>query len=673
VTINESDVLWRPDARWIENANVTKFQRWLERERGLSFADYDSLWRWSVDDLEGFWGALWEYFHIQSSAPYERVLASDAMPGARWFPGARLNYAEHLIAALRPGAPALYHASESEPARPLPSDELGARVRALGQRLRELGIGPGDRVASYMPNIPETVIAMLATTAIGAVWSSCSPDFGTKGVLDRLAQLKPKLLFAVDGYRYGGKVYDRRAELAGIIGGLPSLEYVVGLSRHAPFDLATGEARLLSWESLFDREPAADFRFEQVAFDAPLWILFSSGTTGLPKAIVHGHGGILLESLKSLTFHFDLHEGETAFFYSTTGWMMWNAVVSMPLAGARPLLYDGHPTYPDVSTLWRLADDCGAALFGASPSYVDMLRKAGFSPKEHFKLERLRAIVPAGSPVSPECGAWFYDNVKPNLWLATGSGGTDVCSGLVGGVPTLPVRAGEIQARQLGVAVDCFDEDGRSLVGEVGELVVKRPMPSMPVALWGDESGERYRDAYFDKYPGIWRHGDLFRINARGGCFVLGRSDATLNRHGVRIGPAEIYRALESVPEVADSLIVNLDLPGGRFFMPLFVKLKPGLTLDEALQQRIAATIRDACSPRHVPDRIIAVDEIPYTLTGKKMEVPVRRILMGAPPDKAANRSAMAIPKALDAIVAYAERQTDFSYLPGARRQGAAP
>ena len=670
MTVHESDLLWTPSPTWIENARITHFQRWLARERGLDFADYDAMWRWSVEDIEGFWTEIWDYFDIKSSTPCESVLASETMPGARWFPEAKLNYAEHVFRALKPGKPAFFYASETSSAQTLLGDDLANRVRTLATALRELGLKPGDRVASYLPNIPETIIAMLATTAIGAVWSSCSPDFGTQGVLDRLAQLKPKLLFAVDGYQYGGKIFDRRAELSGILAGLPSLEHVVGLSRYAPFDISVGSAQLHSWESLVERPPVAarDFRFEQVDFSAPLWILFSSGTTGLPKAIVHGHGGILLESYKSLAFQFDLNEGDNAFFYSTTGWMMWNVLASMPLVGARPLLYDGHPTYPDVGTLWRLADQCGASFFGASPSYVDMLRKAEYSPKDHFKLDKLRAITLTGSPVSPECAAWFYENVKSDLWLATGSGGTDICTGLVGATPVLPVRAGEIQTRLLGVAVECFDEDGQAVVDEIGELVVTKPMPSMPIAFWDDPDGERYRNAYFDRYPGVWRHGDMFRINQRGGCFVMGRSDATLNRHGVRMGAAEIYRALEGVPEILDSLIVNLDLPGGQFFMPQFVKLKPGVALDEALQARIAGVIRKTYSPRHVPDRMIQVAEIPYTLTGKKLEVPVRRILMGASPEKAANRNAMANPRALDEIVAYAAAQKDFTYAPEGQR-----
>ena len=663
--IQESQLLWTPSPEWIERANVTDFTRWLERRRGLKFADYSALWRWSVEDLEGFWGALWDYFGIVASAPYERVLASADMPGAQWFPGARLNYAEHALRWEQHGGDAVISLSEDGAPVGVPWPEFAGKVRLVATALRGLGVEPGDRVASYAPNIPETMIAMFAATAIGAVWASCSPDFGARGVLDRLQQLKPKVLFCVDGYRYGGKAFDRSQELAGIVGGLDSLDHVIAIARLAPDRPLSFEVATTAWEAILRRPAVAkeNFAFAQVPFDHPLWVLFSSGTTGLPKAIVHGHGGILMETMKTLKFHMDIHAGERAFFYTTTGWMMWNAVASMLSLGACPVLYDGNPAYPSVDALWRIADQCGVAFFGASPSYVEIMRKAGVVPKQRFELETLRAIMPAGSPVSAEITAWFYQSVKDDLWIATGSGGTDICSGLVGGVPTLPVYAGEIQARQLGTAVDCWDEDGRPLVDRVGELVVTKPLPSMPLGFWGDEAGARYREAYFDLYPGVWRHGDLLRINARGGCFVLGRSDATLNRHGVRIGTAEIYRTLDTLDAIADGLIVNLDLPGGAFFMPLFVKLKPGRTLDEPLRKRIHEALREAYTPRHTPDRIIEVKEIPYTLTGKKMEVPVRRLLMGATPEAVLNRNAMANPHTLDEFVAYAAGQTDYARL----------
>ena len=658
----ESELLWTPSPAWIERANVTDFQHWLKRERGLEFADYGALWTWSVTDLEGFWGALWDYFGIQASAPYGRVLGSDAMPGAKWFAGSRLNYAEHALRWERPGAEALVFLSEDAPPRAMSWEDFAGKVRQAATALREFGVTPGDRVVSYAPNIPETMIMLYACAAIGAIWASCSPDFGAQGAIDRLAQLKPKALFCADGYRYGGKPFDRTAELQALVRGVGTLERVIVCRRLHPDRPLALDAPTTDWAEVIGRPavPRDSFRFEQVAFDHPLWVLFSSGTTGLPKAIVHGHGGILMETGKTLKFHMDIHAGERVFFYTTTGWMMWNAVASTLTLGAVPVLYDGNPAFPAVDSLWRMADDCEVAFFGASPSYVDIMRKQGVVPKERYGLKNLRAIMPAGSPVSPDCTAWFYLNVKPDLWIATGSGGTDICSGLVGGVPTLPVYAGEMQGRQLGASVYCFNDDGEAVVDEVGELVVTRPIPSMPLFFWGDEDGARYREAYFDVFPGVWRHGDLFRLNARGGCFVLGRSDATLNRHGVRIGTAEIYRTLDRLPEIADSLIVNLDLPGGGFFMPLFVKLRDGHALDDALRARIAAALREDYTPRHVPDRIFAVAEIPYTLTGKRMEVPVRRILMGAAPEAVLNRNAVANPHGLDDFVAYARNSSDF-------------
>ncbi|MGH3343022.1 MAG: acetoacetate--CoA ligase [Carbonactinosporaceae bacterium] len=669
--VREGDLLWTPSPEQVAGTNITVFLRWLAERRGRQFADYHALWRWSVEDLEGFWQALWDYFGIRSSAPHTRVLGSRAMPGAEWFPGARLNYAQHVLDRERPGEDALLFRGETTPpTAPLTGpltglawEDLAGQVRILATRLRALGVGPGDRVAAYLPNIPQTVIAMLATTSIGAVWASCSPDFGWRGVLDRFQQLAPKVLFCVDGYRYGGREFDRRDELRHIIDALETLETVVHLPYLQPHGPEPPLAAAVPWDTLLDHPPvpAEDFTFEQVPFGHPLWILFSSGTTGLPKAIVHGHGGILLEQLKLQHFHMDLRAGERAFFFTTTGWMMWNFLVSMLLAGVCPVLYDGSPVYPEHDVLWRLAQDGGVAFFGASPSYVDMMTKAGVVPAQRYDLSGLRAVLPAGSPVSPECTAWFYRNVKPDLWVATGSGGTDVCTGFVGGVPTLPVYAGEIQARSLGVAAQAFDEHGGSVVDEVGELVITAPMPSMPVRLWGDDGDRRYRETYFDDFPGRWRQGDFFRINQRGGCFVLGRSDATLNRHGVRIGTAEIYRALAALDEVDDALIVNLDLPGGAFFMPLFVKLAEGLRLDAALDRRIRQHLRSEYTPRHVPDRVVQVPDIPMTLTGKKMEVPVRSILLGAAPRQAANRNAMANPQALDPFVDYARTQQDYA------------
>ncbi len=660
--IEAGKLLWTPPAQRLQRSHLTRYLQWLEA-RGRKFGSYEELWRWSVADLEAFWASLVEFCGLEFGRPAERVLGKRAMPGAEWFPGATLNYARHALRHERAGEDALLYLSERRPLAAMSWTELARQVRVLATRMRALGIAPGDRVVAYLPNTPEAIVAMLATASIGAVWSSCGPDFGTRGVLDRYAQLAPKLIFCVDGYSYGGKPFDRRAEIREIIAGLPTLSQVIYLPYLTPEDLTPLTPRALFWaDVLAGADPGHEaFQFEEVPFAHPLWILFSSGTTGLPKPIIHCHGGITLEQLKLFHFHMDMHARQRMFFFTSTGWMMWNFLASALLMDVVPVLYDGNPAWPAPDLLWKMADDTGANLFGASPTYQGILEKAGIVPKQRFKLERLETIVLAGSPVTAECHNWFYENVKQDLWAHSGSGGTDICSGLVGGVVNLPVYAGEIQARQLGVAAYAFDDQGRSLIDEVGELVITEPLPSMPVGFWGDADGSRYRESYFDQWPGVWRHGDFFRVNARGGCFVLGRSDATLNRHGVRIGTAEIYRSLLGVPEVEDSLIVNLDLPGGRFFMPLFVKTKGDVKLDEDIASRIRAQIRREYSPRHVPDVIHQVQAIPYTLTGKKMEVPVRRILMGVAPEKAANRAAMANVESLDYFIEYARKQSEYS------------
>src|SRR6266850_602987 len=575
MSVTEGELLWTPSAECFATSHLPPYLHWLERERGLTFVDYEELWRWSVSDIEAFWQSIWDYFKVRSSAPHTKVLASRKMPGADWFPGARLNYAEHILRHERPDAEALVHFSERTPITTLSWIDLGNRVRTLATELRTMGVKPGDRVAAYLPNGPEAVIALLATTSIGAIWSACGPDFGTRGVLERFSQLAPKVMFCVDGYQYAGKPFSRKAEIRDIIAGLPSLERVVYLPYLERNDREPLSKNCVLWEELFKRPPvgAAEFTFEQVPFAHPLWILFSSGTTGLPKAIVHGHGGIILEQLKLMHFHMDLPRRGRMFFFTTTGWMMWNFLVSSLLVDVVPVLYDGNPAWPQADALWKVVEDTGTCFFGASPTYQQILEKNAIVPREHFALSKLTAIMLAGSPVSPECMKWFYDNVKQDLWVLTGSGGTDVCTGFTGGVQTLPVYAGEMQARSLGIAAHAFNAKGESVIDEVGELVITEPMPSMPVYFWNDPDNKKYRESYFQEFPGSWRHGDFFRVNGRGGCFVSGRSDATLNRHGVRIGTAEIYRSLATLPGVDDALIVNLDLPGGHFFMPLFVKL----------------------------------------------------------------------------------------------------
>ncbi len=661
--VKEGQLLWEPSAEWLAEANITAFCDWLARTRKLQFEDYEELRRWSVDQLEDFWAAIWEYFDVQASSPYERVLGDRAMPGAQWFSGARLNYAEHIFRHCGTDTAALMFASEDSELAELGWQELASKVRILAQRLRDSGIKPGDRVAAYLNNSPEAVIGMLATVSIGAVWTACSPDLGIPSVLDRFSQLEPKFLFCVDGYRYGGKSYSRRKEIRELAAALPSLENVVLVPNLEPDNSDLPIDGALLWSKLFDGSPvpAKEFEFAQVPFDHPLWILFSSGTTGIPKAIVHSHGGILLEQMKLTSLHMNLKSGDRLFFFTTLGWMMWNFLVSSMLIGVVPILYDGNPNYPDAEYLWRLVETSGARLFGASPTFVQMQEQAGIIPRNKFELAELQAVILAGSPVSAECMAWFYDNVKKDLWLLPGSGGTDICSGFVGGVPGPCVYAGEIQGIHLGVDAHAFDEQGNSVINEVGEMVITQPMPSMPVCLWNDDNDARYKATYFDTYPGVWRQGDFFMVNDRGGCFVLGRSDATLNRFGVRIGTAEIYRCMELIEEVDDALIVNLDLPGGKFFMPLFVKLADSLELDETIEEKIRRSLRENYSPRHVPEKIYQVDDIPYTLTGKKMEVPVRRILTGTPVDEAANPSVMSNPASLDYFVKFAEEQADYT------------
>ena len=660
-SIREGELLWTPSQARRDRSQVKRYMQWLKEHRGLHLENYEALWRWSVTDLDGFWHSIWDYFGIQASTPFSKVLGRRNMPGAEWFPGARLNYAGYILARERPEATAIISVREGGTPQRMSWATLGDQVRILATQLRQMGVRPGDRVAAILPNAPQAAIATLATTSIGAIWSCCGPDFGTKGVLERLRQLAPKVLLYVDAYQYGGKHYDRTTELGEILKGLDTVEHAIRVP-NGTAPARTLPAGVRCWDELMDqpRVAAADFACEQVAFDHPLWILFSSGTTGLPKPIVHGHGGILLEHLKHLHFNYEATPGQPLFFFTTTSWMIWNFLLSSLAADVIPVLYDGNPAYPKADALWKVIEESGATLFGTSPSYIDLQRKAGIVPKQRFDLSRLESVTLAGSPVSAECMQWLYENVNADLWVASGSGGTDCCTGFVAGVSMLPVYAGEIQARALGCAIFAFDEQGHEIVDAVGELVITVPMPSMPVKFWDDPDDLRYRESYFNVYPGIWRHGDFVRFNQRGGVYVLGRSDSTLNRHGIRIGTAEIYRSLALLEEIDDALIVNLDLPGGKFFMPLFVKLRGERVLDEPLVQRIAKQLRRDYSPRHVPDKIYQVLDIPYTLTGKKLEVPVRRILMGVDPDKAANRAALRNPASLDYFIDYAKNQRDF-------------
>jgi acetoacetyl-CoA synthetase len=660
--VESGKLLWSPSPERIAQARLTDFRQWLTAERNLAFPDYESMWEWSTNDIDAFWQACWDFFGIEATKQPTAVLGKRTMPGAEWFPGAEINYARHMLRHERPNTAALYHLNERQGLQEMSWEELAGKVRIVATQFRKLGVKRGDRVCAYMTNVPEAMIAMLATTSLGAIWSSCGPDFGTPGVLDRFLQLEPTVLLHIDGYQYGGKPFDRRPEVEKILARLTTVKHVIQLPYLDPVNTRKLTANTIFWNELLDHPPVsrAEFKYEEVPFNHPLWILFSSGTTGLPKPIMHSHGGIMLEQFKHLAFNFDMRAGETMFFFTTTGWMMWNFLVSSMLSNVKPVLYDGNPAWPDGDVLWKMVQDSRANLFGASPTYQSILEKNGIVPKDKFDLSALMSVTLAGSPVTPECQAWFHENVKQEAWIAPGCGGTDICSGFVGGCVILPQYAGEIQARCLGIAVHVMGDDGKFVINEVGEMVVTQPAPSMPVGFWNDKNDERYIETYFSDFPGMWRQGDFYRINQRGGCFVLGRSDATLNRHGIRIGTSEIYRSVCAVDGVEDGLIVNLDLPGGDFFMPLFVQLEPGRVLDEALIKAINARLRQEYTPRHVPDKIFQVPAIPYTISGKRMEVPVRRILSGVPLAKAANRDAMANPAALDFYIEYARTQNDY-------------
>jgi acetoacetyl-CoA synthetase len=649
----EGTPLWKPSEKLKENARIFDYMKWLRDEKDLSFEDYNDLWEWSVTDLERFWASVWEYCGVDASKFYERVLAKRGMPGAEWFSGAELNYAEHVLkhAKGRLDEPAILHQSEVRSLGEVSWGELREKTVALAAGLKEMGVQRGDRAAAYLPNVPEAVIALLACASIGAVWSSCSPDFGAGSVVDRLKQIEPKVLIAVDGYRYGGKDYDRIDVVARLQREIPTLQKTIILPYLAEDPDTSPLENVVMWDELLARHEGAEIAFEQVPFDHPLWVLYSSGTTGLPKAIVHSQGGILIEHLKKAVLHIDLGPDDRFFWFTTTGWMMWNLVVAGLLTGSTVLLYDGNPGHPDMNVLWEFAEKTGMTCFGTSASYITACMKADIEPGRDFDLTKLRSIGSTGSPLPPEGFEWAYDHVKEDLWLFSTSGGTDLCSAFVGGVPILPVRAGELQARSLGARVEAFDEEGNPKIDEVGELVITEPMPSMPIYFWNDPEGERYRESYFDVYPGVWRHGDWIKVKDDGACVIYGRSDSTINRGGIRMGTSEIYSAVDKVEEVADSLVVDVPKGGGSSFMPLFVVLQEGVDLDDDLQNRIKGSIRENTSPRHVPNEIFAVPDIPKTLNGKKLEVPVKKILSGIPPEKAASKESLSNPESLDRFV----------------------
>ena len=626
--------------------------QWLGRKRQLNFESYESLWQWSVDQPADFWAALWDYFEIDSPTPPEAILSDGPMPFYNWFEGSKLNYAHELIRrAYSTERPAMLFASERHTLHHISWQQVKAAAGSIQHHLKLHGLKPGDRVAAYLPNIPEAAIAFLATASAGGVWTSVSPDFGTSSVIDRFQLIEPKVLIAVDGYSYGGKLFDKTADLQAIRQALPTLELVIVVPYLHTESPQSSVPNAELWPNLLQKP--AELLTEMLPASHPLWILYSSGTTGAPKAITHSHGGILLEHLKYIHFHNNVMPGQNFFWYTTTGWMMWNFLIGSWLAGATLVVYDGSPGYPDMSRLWQLAEQAPIHHFGTSAPFIMATLKAGIQPGTSYKLDALVSIGSTGSPLPPEGFEFVYRSIHPNVWLCSMSGGTDVCSAFVGGNPLKPVYAGEIQCRALGCKLEAWDDNGHPQLDTMGEMIISQPMPSMPIGFWGDEGHKRYLESYFEMYPNAWRHGDWITVTPHGSVVIHGRSDATLNPQGIRIGTAEIYRALDTITEIRDSLVVNLDYDNGNQYMPLFVVLAPGHTLSTELQQRIARTIRQSYTPRHVPDTIVVIAEVPYTLSGKKMEAPVKRILQGAEPARVAKSDAMRNPASLQFFVDY--------------------
>ncbi|MBO6523063.1 MAG: acetoacetate--CoA ligase [Balneolaceae bacterium] len=643
---DQEHTFWSPSEDFVQNSNLKKYEDWLKQEKGLAFDSYHQLWEWSCSNIEDFWESLWEYFDVISHSDYDQVLNSHSMPGTNWFEGATLNYSEHIFRQKSGDRSALIFSNEAKETKTLSWDDFEQHVASAREFLIGKGISKGDTVSAYLPNTPEAIISFLAVNSLGAIWSCCSPDFGSKTVIDRFDQIKPKVFIACDGYTYGGKETSRINEVKSISSSISSIEHVVLVPSLNPSAELPGATL---WQEVISNKDS-ELAFEPVDFSHPIWVLYSSGTTGKPKAITHSHGGVLLEHLKYMHFHNDVKPGENFFWFTTTGWMMWNFLQASLLAGATPVLFDGSPGYPDLNILWELSEQFPIHHFGTSAPYLVACMKKRLSPGSNFDLSYLRSIGSTGAPLPPEAFDWVYEHVSKDVWLCSMSGGTDVCTAFVGGIPNQPVYRGKIQGRALGCSLFGFDDDGNEVFDSLGEMVITEPMPSMPIYFWGDENHERYRSSYFDKFPGQWCHGDWINLSENGSLIIQGRSDATLNRKGIRIGTAEIYAVLNKISGIKDSLIVNLEREGGNDFMPLFVVLDGSSSL-EKLVPFIISTLKQQCSPRHVPDEIFEVPDIPYTLSGKKMEVPVKKALLGMDVSKSMNKDASRNPEAMDLFI----------------------
>lgn len=653
----KTDILWSPSTEFKQNSNLQSYITWLNKKQIVLVDNYQDLWQWSVDFPSDFWKSIWEYFEIIHEGNFEEVLSSDPMPHTKWFEGSKLNYAEHIFRNKNKDYPAILFKSEKKEIKEISWEELERSVARLSFYFKEKGIKAGDRIVGYLPNCPEATIAFLACNSIGAIWSSTSPDFGEQSVIDRFRQIEPKIFIGIDGYSYQGKDFSRENQVKSIVSSLPTVENVIivpYLNIDEPVEAAV---------SFFDilKGPDHPLTFQKVPFEHPIWVLYSSGTTGLPKPITHSNGGVLLEHLKYLSFHNNVKPGDRCFWYTTTGWMMWNYITASLLCGGTVVQYDGSPAFPNLNALWDFASSTKITHFGTSAGYVVACMKEGLNPGKDFNLENLVSIGSTGSPLPPEGFEWLYKNIKKDLWVASISGGTDVCSAFVGGTPLWPVYKGEIQCRALGCNLEAWDENGHPVENEVGEMVITQPMPSMPVYFWNDPEFKRYRESYFEHFPSVWRHGDWTRITKRKGIIIYGRSDSTLNRGGVRIGTSEIYRALDGLKEIKDSLIICLENANGEFYMPLFIVLSGKISLDTELMNKIKSEIRKQCSPRHVPDAIFTTPDIPYTISGKKVEMPVKKILEGKVDPKSLNRDALKNPESLDYYINFT-KSTEFKW-----------